>query len=145
MKNILYAFLLISTGFFVISCTDEGDSGPPTVEVISPEANEVFQIGSTINMKFRFKDDYGVRFYSYQFFHETANIPGEFKNRKDIEINVPSNEFEVSPSVIIPTMTYDSIPTAIGNYTLRVIAVDWYNNQEVVDTPIKIEPSNLNK
>src|SRR5690606_3611966 len=143
MKNILYAFLLVS-GLFLGSCSKDGDTDAPEIEVFEPEENQVVKIGSNLNMKFKFKDDYGVRFYSYQIYHSIPNTLGEFNYKKEIEVNVPANEFEISPSVMIPIINKDSIPTAVGDYTLRVIAVDWYSKQTVIDRTIKIEQNQSN-
>ncbi|RRJ87709.1 DUF4625 domain-containing protein [Paenimyroides tangerinum] len=140
MKNILYTFLLVGTSLLLGSCSNDEDTEAPKVEIINPEENQVVFVGDILKTKMSFKDDYGVRFYSYEIFHKDGIVPGEFTYKKEIEINVPANEFEISPSVTIPIMTKDSIPTATGDYILRVLAVDWYNNSNYVDRTFKIEP-----
>lgn len=138
MKNILYAFLLVSSSLFLGSCSKDGDSDAPTIEIVSPSENQVFETGDAIKMKFRIADEYGIAAYAYQIYHEVPGIVGEFTYEKEIPINTLYTSLESDHSVNIPLMSTDSIPTAVGNYNLRVTAVDIYNNRRVVDRPIKI-------
>ena len=141
MRNILYAFLLVGTSLFLGSCSKDEDTDGPSIELINPEENQIVLTGNILKMTMSFKDGYGVRFYSYEIFHKDGIVPGEFTYKKEIEINVPANEFEITPSVTIPIFNKDSIPTATGDYILRVLAVDWYNNSNYVDRTFKIEPN----
>lgn len=143
MRNIVSAFLMIASVFFISSCSNEEDKDAPIIEILKPQENEIVETGKNLNMKFRFKDEYGVSYYSYKIFHQDGVVPGEFNYEKEIDIKVVLNEFEMDHSVHIPLNTTDSIPTAVGNYILRVVAKDWYNNQSYVDHVFKIvNPTN---
>ncbi|WP_177762479.1 DUF4625 domain-containing protein [Flavobacterium sp. I3-2] len=138
MKNILYTFLLVTSALFLGSCSSDGDSDAPTIEIVNPLENQVFETGDPIKMKFRLTDEYGIAAYAYQIYHEEPGIVGEFTYEKEIALNTLYTSLESDHSVNIPLMSTDSIPTAVGNYNLRVIAVDIYNNRRIVDRPIKI-------
>jgi len=144
MKNILYTFLLVSSAFLLGSCSKDEDTDAPKIEVLNPEENQEVKIGSNLNMLLRFKDEYGVRFYSYEIFYKEGVVPGEFNYKKELNINGVLNEFEIGHSVSIPAMSLDSIPTATGDYVLRILAVDLYDNMSYVDRTIKIVESESN-
>ena len=134
---------MIASVFFISSCSNDEDKDAPIIEILKPQENEIVETGKNLNMKFRFKDENGVGYYSYELFHQDGIVPGEFNYEKKLDVNVFLNEFEVDHSVQIPLMTTDSIPTAEGNYILRVVAVDWYFNQSYVDHVFKIvNPTN---
>lgn len=139
MKNILYALLLVAGGLFLDSCSNDKDTSGPTIEIITPEVNDTVKLGSNLEMKFRFTDDYGIRYYSYDIFYETPGTVGEFEYFKEINVGGSYIEYEVPHSVFIPKKYNDSIPTVTGNYTLRVIAIDMYGNQSHVDQPLLFE------
>lgn len=139
MKNIFYLFLLFATTLLVVSCDNDEDTEAPIIEILKPEENEVVKIGENLKMKFKFSDEYGVRYYSYEIYHQDGVVPGEFHYKKEIELSNLLNEFEIPYSVNVPTMSTDSLPTVTGNYVLRVIARDFYSNVRVVDKNIKIE------
>ncbi len=141
MRNILYAFLLVGTSLFLGSCSKDEDTTAPTIEIITPEVNDTIKLGDNLNMKFRFTDEYGVRYYSYAIFYNIPGTEGEFDYFKEINLQSVFTEYEVPHSVRIPKNYNDSIPTPIGDYTLRVIAIDWYGNSNVVDQPLKVEPA----
>jgi len=145
MKNILYAFLMIASVFFISSCSNNEDKDAPSIEILKPQENEVVETGKNLNMKFRFKDEYGVHYYSYELFHEDGQVQGEFTYKKELDVETVLNEFEISHSVQIPLMNRDSVPTATGNYILRVVAVDWYYNKNYVDRVIKIVKNTENQ
>lgn len=138
MRNILYAFLLVGTSLFLGSCSKDEDTTAPTIEIVNPLENQVFETGDAIKMKFRIADEYGIAAYAYQIYHYTPGILGEFTYEKEITINTLYTSLESDHSVNIPLMITDSIPTAVGDYNLRVTAVDIYNNRRVLDRPIKI-------
>jgi len=145
MKNILFAFLIFSSGLIVSSCANNEDTEAPTIEVIKPKENEVVLIGKTLNMKFRFTDEYGVRYYSYELFNEEGDVPGAFTHKKELNIAGLLTDFEIEHSVNIPKMNSKEIPTAPGDYILRVVAVDIYNNSRILDHRIKLEKDLTNQ
>lgn len=139
MKNILYAFLLFSSSFLLGSCSNDSDTTPPTIEILKPQTNEVVFIGEDLDMKFRFTDEYGVAYYSYEIFHKGELVPGEFHYKNEIDLKIVLNEFEIDHYVKIPIADKNGVPTIAGDYILRVVAIDWYNNKSVLDKTIKIE------
>lgn len=139
MKNIVYAFLLIGSMLTLGACSKEADTDGPSIEILKPETNEVTYLGKTLNMKFRFKDESGVGFYSYEIFSNEGVLPNEFTYKKELNIQGLLNDFEIDHSVSIPEITSDSLPIATGEYVLRVLAVDWLNNRSVQDQIFRIE------
>lgn len=138
MKNLFYACLFFTFTLFVVSCENNSDTTPPEIEVITPSANDTIMLGDNLNLKLRLKDEYGVRYYSYDFFYEFPGTLGEFEKFNEYNLAGAFTELEDSHSFKIPTHINDTIPTVTGNYNLRIIAIDWYNNRNVVDLPIKV-------
>ena len=138
MRNFLYTFLLIGSSLLLGACSSDSDTTPPTIEIITPEENQVFRTGDIIDLKIRLTDEYGIAAYAYQIFHDQPGTLGEFSIEKEFKFNSLYTSLENNHSEKIPLMFKDSVPTAVGDYNLRVIAVDIYNNRSVVDRPIKI-------
>lgn len=132
---------MISAGFLVVSCTSDSDTTAPTIEILAPKANDTIVLGNNLDLKFRFTDNYGVSYYSYDIFSETPTVLGAFTYFKEVNLSGGITEYEIPHSVFIPKKYNDSIPTLVGDYTIRVIAIDMYGNKNFVDQPLKIEPA----
>ena len=141
MKNILYIFLLVSSTLFLGSCSNDKDNDGPEIEIIKPDENEVVLTGTNLNMKFRFKDEYGIYNFVYQIYHEDSEIEGRFTYSTEIIFNEIVTSFETSRTVLIPLMKSETIPTAPGNYILRVISTDIYNNRTIAERKFIVQQS----
>jgi hypothetical protein len=143
MKNILYTFLLVGTSLLLGSCSKDEDTSPPTIEIQKPQENEVVFTGSTLKMRFRFTDEYGIQKYSYEIFPEVGdNTYNDFVYSNEVFIPTLYTELVFDHSVLIPEMsTYPNVWafTTTGNYILRVTATDNYGNVNTKERIFKVE------
>jgi hypothetical protein len=148
MKKILI-ILLIALPFF-FSCSDDNDTQKPTIEILSPENETVFNPGETISLSVIFVDNEELASYKIEIHinsdghtHKSSTLleaPFEFNQEANFEKGL--TRFDLNHEIPIPT-TIDGVSIEEGEYHLGIHCTDKVGNEGEVFIVVDIEDVHL--
>ncbi len=143
MKNIKFITVLaVVTALFTLSCSDDDsnkDTQKPTITLITPQDEQVFEAGEQIHVQANFTDN--VALASYKIDIHYAGDGHQHRTLSEDENQQWAYETTGSLSGTSDTIHIDIlIPTDAeeGHYHFGVYAVDASGNQQVVWSEIEV-------
>lgn len=141
MKTRMYTLVALSGMLFVTACSKENlksDVTKPVIELISPQEDEVLQIGNADGVHFEMKlsDDHALKSYKLNIHgnfdghehhtHSRTSRTVDFKFDKVYDVSGLKNTTVHHHDIVIPE---NATP---GNYHLMVFCTDEAGNEAIV-------------
>lgn len=140
MKNI-HLILILLIGIFLTSCSnddDNADTTPPTITIIEPHEDEIFDAGTTMHAEITFSDNVELASYKIDIHHAGdghghggRNIMEEWDY--EVEGALFGEDYTLHSEIAIPEDAEE------GEYHFGVFALDTSGNETVVWSEIIIE------
>jgi len=152
MKKLRYfpAVLLLIVLLFASSCEDDNDTQKPQIIVVSPEQNEVLNIGSEIHFDVDFSDNTELKSYKVDIHnnfeghtHKRANSGDTvaWSFQKSWSFDAGQKNAHVHHHEIEIPHDYNGMDISQGNYHFMIYCLDAAGNETWVAVPVKIMKS----
>jgi hypothetical protein len=148
MKKTIFSLLIAIPIFF--SCSDDNDTQKPTIEILSPENETVFNPGETISLSVIFADNEELASYKIEIHintdghnHKSSTLveaPFEFNQEANFEKGL--NRFDLNLDIPIPT-TIEGVSIKEGEYHLGIHCIDKAGNEREAFIVVDIEDVRL--
>jgi len=147
MKNkSIYFFLALFTTFIITSCsTDDGatDTVSPSITIITPQDQDEFELGETIQVKLEFTDDVSLASYKVDIHFagdgHSHDSRGEYEEWDfEMEGTLSGTSQIIHTEIEIPEIS-NGKPIKEGEYHFGVYCLDAAGNETVAWRKIKIE------
>ena len=148
MKHLFVSLLIALPIFF--SCSDDNDTQKPTIKILSPENETVFNPGETIALSVIFADNEELASYKIEIHvnpdghnHKSSTLqeaPFEFEQEAYFEKGL--NRFDLNLDIPIPT-TIEGVTIKEGKYHLGIHCIDKSGNEREVFIAVDIEDVHL--
>ena len=125
MKKIVF-LLVVFSGLIFMSCNDDKDTTGPSIEVINPTENKIYEPGDEVSIYLKLSDETSIAYYKYNAYSLEHNF---LDVEEETKIDYLLTETMVRHSFILPKYTNGNNLLPDGDYILKITALDRYGNR----------------